>query len=84
MTDQMHRRIGDLTVRIDRTRCIGSGNCVKLAPELFDLDDSGLATFASPADAAPPVDRTRAIEACAVCPVQALIVVTAAGEQLVP
>ncbi|MEU0883225.1 ferredoxin [Lentzea sp. NPDC005914] len=31
------------TVRIDQTRCIGSGQCALVAPEVFDQsDDDGL------------------------------------------
>jgi ferredoxin len=33
------RAVGDLTVRIDRGTCIASANCIKLAPELFELDE---------------------------------------------
>ena len=32
-----------MTVRIDQTRCIGSGQCVLTAPDVFDQsDDDGL------------------------------------------
>ncbi|MDT7782264.1 MAG: ferredoxin [Pseudonocardiales bacterium] len=32
-----------MTVRIDQTRCIGSGQCVLAAPDVFDQsDDDGL------------------------------------------
>ena len=32
-----------VTVRIDQTRCIGSGQCVLAAPDVFDQsDDDGL------------------------------------------
>jgi len=32
-----------MTVRIDKTRCIGSGQCVLAAPDVFDQsDDDGL------------------------------------------
>jgi ferredoxin len=30
-------------VEIDRDACMGSGNCVFWAPEVFDLDDDGVA-----------------------------------------
>ena len=35
-------------IRIDRDRCIGSGNCGFWAPATFDLDDEGLARGARP------------------------------------
>jgi ferredoxin len=30
-------------ISIDRTRCMGSGNCSFWAPNTFDLDDEGVA-----------------------------------------
>lgn len=81
MTDFAERRIGDLTVRIDRRTCIGSANCIKVAPALFQLDDEGIATFAAGADRAA---RDQVIEACSVCPVEAFQVTDATGAQLVP
>lgn len=30
-------------VELDRERCQGYGNCVLVAPDLFDIDDEGLA-----------------------------------------
>lgn len=35
---------------VDRERCIGAGQCVLTAPELFDQDDEGLVTTRSAAD----------------------------------
>lgn len=32
-----------IEIRIDRTGCQGYGNCVLVAPELFDLDADGIA-----------------------------------------
>jgi ferredoxin len=81
MSDQGPRTIGDLTVRIDREMCIGSGNCVKVAPDLFDLDDESVCIFVSPLGNIP---RAKVIDACEVCPVQALLVTDASGKQLVP
>jgi len=31
-------------IRIDREKCMGSGNCSFWAPATFDLDDEGIAT----------------------------------------
>ncbi|GAB2814940.1 ferredoxin [Lentzea nigeriaca] len=42
------------TVRIDQTRCIGSGQCVLAAPDVFDQsDDDGLGVVLVPE---PPAD----------------------------
>jgi ferredoxin len=35
-------------VAIDRDACMGSGNCVFWAPEVFDLDDEGVAAVRGP------------------------------------
>src|SRR5213594_418305 len=66
VTDLLERKVGSLTVRIDRTTCIGTANCAKVAPELFVLDDERIVTFREPA-AEVPADRV--VEACDVCPV---------------
>lgn len=81
MSDLVPKKIGDLTVRIDRELCIGSGNCVKVAPDLFELDDETIASFAPGADSVP---RAKILDACEVCPVQALVVTDAEGRELVP
>jgi len=69
MADLEERRIDGLTISIDRLTCIGSRNCVKIAPEVFQLDADGIVTFI---DAPPDIGRDRLIEACQVCPVEAL------------
>ncbi len=81
MGDFIERKLDDLTVRIDRKTCIGSANCIKVAPELFELDSENVVAFKGDPT---PIERDRAIEACHVCPVDALIVIDASGNQLVP
>jgi ferredoxin len=77
--DTLERKVGALTVRIDRTTCIGTVNCAKVAPELFLLDDVGIIAFREPpADVPPDV----VVEACAVCPVDALAVFGSDGHEL--
>ncbi len=39
MSDVVERTVGDLTVRVDRTLCVGFGDCVQEAPEAFRLDE---------------------------------------------
>ena len=81
MADFVDRKIGDLTVRIDRKTCIGSANCIKVAPGLFQLDSEHVVAFKGEVA---PIERDQVIEACQVCPVDALTVLDAAGNQLVP
>jgi ferredoxin len=67
--DSVERRLSGLTIRIDRRTCIGSGSCVTVAPEVFELDSTMVVSFCADA---PDVERERLIEACGVCPVDAL------------
>jgi ferredoxin len=74
------RVVAGLRVRIDRTLCVGFGDCVKESPEAFALDDDNVAIFTTP-DA---VAREALLRACASCPVDALTVWGEDGRQLVP
>lgn len=82
MGETRERVFGDLTVRIDRDTCIASENCVNLAPEVFRIDDDQIVDFVG--DGAVEIERERLIEACDLCPVDALIVIDADGNHLVP
>ncbi len=69
MTDTLERRISGLTVVVERDGCIGTGACTKVAPEVFELDDQQLVAFReSPEE----IDPSRLVEACEICPVDAL------------
>ena len=81
MGDLVERKIGDLTVRIDRGTCIGTANCMKLTPEVFEFDAENIVAFK---DDHAAIEQERLIEACRVCPVDALILIDASGTQLVP
>ncbi|MGH7587546.1 MAG: ferredoxin [Gemmatimonadota bacterium] len=78
--DTIERRVGDLTVRIDRLLCVGFADCLDEAPGAFVLDDEGIVAFADPD--LPP--RERLLRACAACPVDALSVLDDSGRQIVP
>jgi ferredoxin len=57
-------------IEIDRSLCSGFGACAELAPEIFELDGSGIAQ--------PRVarsDDTQVLEAEAACPMAAIRVV---------
>ena len=69
-----------LRVRIDRTLCVGFGDCIKEAPEGFKLDGDGVAVFVDPE----AVERDRLLRACDACPVDAISVWDTDGRQLVP
>ncbi len=78
--DDDTRRIGDLSVRIDRLLCVGFGDCVETAPGAFELDEQDIAVFARPEE----VERDALLRACDACPVDALTVWGPDGEQLAP
>ena len=80
MSDCDERIVAGLRVRIDRTLCVGFGDCIKEAPEGFKLDGDGVAVFVDP-DA---VERDRLLRACDACPVDAISVWDLGGRQLVP
>lgn len=80
LTEIEERTIGDLTVRIDRTRCVGFGHCIDEAPAAFGLGEDDLVEFHDPAQ----VQREILLTACEVCPVEALTVHDRTGQQLVP
>ena len=65
--------VNRLEVTVDRALCIGSGDCVDTAPDVFQLDEEDKAVVVDP-DGAPTDD---VIEAARNCPVSAIFV---AGE----
>ena len=81
MADQPEREISGTTVRIDRTLCIGSGNCTNLAPEIFEIQADAIVDFQ---EETPDIDQDRLIESASVCPVDALLVFDSDGNQIVP
>jgi len=62
------RKIGSLIVRIDRTLCVGFGDCVDENEPAFSLADDGIAVFCEPER----VKRESLIRVCEACPVDAL------------
>ena len=68
-----HNRI---QVEVDRGLCIGSGDCVDTAPDVFQLDDEDKAVVVDP-DGAPLDD---VLEAARNCPVSAIRVVGTDGD----
>lgn len=81
MDETRERDISGRTVRIDRTLCIGSGNCTNLAPEVFVIREDNIVDFQ---EDPPDIEQGRLEEAASVCPVDALIVEDEQGEQIIP
>ena len=58
------------TVIVDEDLCIGAGQCVLVAPQVFDQDDRGLVVLL---DASPPPEQHEAArKAAKLCPARAL------------
>ena len=65
-----------IAITVDRALCIGSGDCVDTAPDVFQLDDEDKAVVVDPDGA--PVDDV--IAAAGNCPVSAIFVICEAGD----
>ena len=65
-----------IQIDVDRALCIGSGDCVDTAPDVFQLDDEDKAVVVDPDGA--PTDEV--IDAAGNCPVTAIFVRGEAGD----
>jgi ferredoxin len=65
-----------IAVTVDRGLCIGSGDCVDTAPDVFQLDAEDKAVVVDP-DGAPLDD---VLDAARGCPVSAIFVVGEEGD----
>ncbi|MEV6588226.1 ferredoxin [Streptomyces acidicola] len=60
-----------MKVSVDEAKCCGAGQCVLLAPEVFDQrDDDGIVVLLTPEPA--PDQQSDVREAAAVCPASAI------------
>ena len=66
------RQTVQMTVRVDRERCVGHGRCYVFAPDVFEPDDEGYSTvlLAEPG----PGQHDAVRSAARNCPEQAVIV----------
>lgn len=69
-----------MKVRIDRDLCIGIGNCVAIAPSVFQLDNQNKAVIKD----ATSVTEDKIMSAAESCPVNAVIVEDDQGNQVYP
>ncbi len=68
--------MSEVQIRVDRALCIGSGDCVETAPDVFELDDEDKAVVIDPNGA--PLDVV--LEAAGNCPVTAIFVADETGD----
>jgi len=79
--DIVERKVSDLLIKIERPNCIGSKNCINVAPKLFELDGDQICSFKENTEG---IEKEIIVEACSVCPVSALIVIDETSKQIVP
>ena len=68
--------VNRIEITVDRALCIGSGDCVDTAPDVFQLDDEDKAVVVDPDGAF--VDDV--IAAAGNCPVAAIFVIGESGD----
>ena len=81
MSDTQTKQVGDLSVTVDRSLCIGAASCVAVAPRAFELDDKAIAIILDTAD---QEDRGTLLDSARSCPVDAIIITDKSGKQLHP
>lgn len=69
-----------MQVRVDKDLCAGLGNCVAIAPTVFELDDDNKAVVLDPSS----IDEDTLLEAAESCTQNAVIIEDDAGIQLYP
>ena len=68
--------MSEVQITVDRALCIGSGDCVETAPDVFELDAEDKAVVIDPNGA--PLDVV--LEAAGNCPVTAIFVADETGD----
>jgi ferredoxin len=64
-----------MRIGVDKDRCIGSGNCVEMAPRYFDQRDSDGVVEVLEQEVGPD-DESSVREAADICPVAAILLDT--------
>ena len=75
------RKVGKLTVTMDRNLCIGAASCIAVAPKTWALDNEAKAIFLDTAEEESPQDL---IDSAKACPVAAIIIQDETGKQIYP
>ena len=69
-----------MRVKVNRDLCVGLGNCVALAPTVFEFDDENKAVVLDPSS----VDDDALLDAAESCPYDAIIILDDEGNQVYP
>ena len=73
--------MAEYEIRYDRSKCIGAANCVKIAPETWELDSDGLAKCKKAKIDDKELQNN--IKAAKSCPTHAIEIYDAKGKKLV-
>ena len=65
-----------MNINVDRSACVGAGQCALVAGDLFDQDDDGLVLLLEP-DPAPALYAV-ARRAASLCPARAITIIESA------
>jgi ferredoxin len=66
------RSVAAMMIAADRSACVGAGQCVMTAPDLFDQDDDGIVTLLDPTATGAEQEARRAVS---LCPARAIRIV---------
>jgi ferredoxin len=69
-----------MKVKVDKELCIGAGNCIASAPDMFELDKDDKAVYLGSVSA--PEDKV--LKAAKSCPYEAISVESDDGERIYP
>ena len=75
------RKIGKITITVDRNLCIGAASCVAVAPKTFALDNEAKAIIL---DTAIEESFETIMDSAKSCPVAAIIIHNESGKQIYP
>ncbi len=67
-------------ITIDRELCIGTAECVGIAPEVFELGEDNISVVVDPEG----TDEETILDAARACPVDAITLFDEFGEQVYP
>lgn len=81
MPNEREWSVAGLTIRVDRSLCVGFGDCVDAAPGGFALDAEDVAVLGPGAAA---LSREALLAACRACPVDAISAFGPDGRPLAP
>jgi ferredoxin len=75
------KKVGKLTITVDRDLCIGAASCIAVAPKTYALDNEAKAIIL---DTAIEDSYEAIVDSAKACPVAAVILHDESGKQIYP